>query len=306
MSRNRSASLVLVASLIFATLSQVSGAASSMKPSVAIRVDQLGGFIGPNMKTARLPDVVLYGDGRVLARREVAGSVSQMYQSTVKPSTVGLQVAAFLKATKVPVGGWDLPSVADVPTTQIIIYQNGRKSVASIYALGFHSSNLSVAANIARANLSKAILALTKLAGKTSIFNPSTYEVWPLWVVPGASGTGISNPAAQFCLSQRGTLITGKVLLDSQTPSPNLTIEYCHLADGRFVEEWAYFYRASKVAIVWPKGIRPPTGRCMSVNAKPFFPFMHSAATKEWLLPNGQMINLTWRPVLPGERACQR
>ena len=287
-------------------LSQVSGSANSPKSIIAIRVDLLGGLIGPNIKTARLPDVVLYSDGRVLARREVAGSVSQMYQHTVKPATVQLQVETFLKAAKVPVGGWGLPSAADVPTTEIMIYQNGRKSVASIYALGFQSSNLSAAANTARANLSKAILALTKLAGKASIFHPSNYEVWPLWVVPEGSGAGISNPAAQFCLSQGGTLIAGKVLLDSQTPSPDLSIEYCHLSDGRFVEEWAYFYRGSKVGVVWPKGILPPTGRCISVDARPFLSAMHSAATKEWLLPNGQMISLTWRPVLPDERACKR
>lgn len=280
--------------------------ADTSQSSVAIRVDQIGGFVGPNFKNARLPDVVMYTNGRVLAHRNVSGSVMQMFEGFVNPSVVRSQVAAFLKATSTPSGGWGQPGVSDIPTTHILINHNGKKKIANIYALEFNTNNLPKATIAARMKLSKSILALIKLGGKSTVFKPSFYEVWPAWVIPDVVTTGSPNPAALFCQSRRGVLVPGKVMLDSQTPSPDLTVEFCHLPDGSFVEEWAYFYRASKAGIVWPDGVAAPTGACMKVSAKPFLSLMRAAAKKEWLLPSGQMVNLTWRPVLPGESACKR
>ena len=283
-----------------------SGSAGPLTASVAIRVEQVGGFVPPNVKTARLPDVVLYSDGRVLAQRNVKGSVKEMFQGYVSASVVRSQVSAFVVAMRVPSGGWGIPTVADVPSTDILALQNGKKNVANVYALGFNSNNLSKIAISARTRLSKTIDTLIKLAGKTRIYAPSTYEAWPLWIGSEPTGTSTANPAALFCLSQNGTLVAGKVMLDSPTPSPDLSIEYCHLPDGSFVEERAYFYRASKAGIVWPSDIASPKGRCTSFAAKSFTSLLRVAGSKQWLLPNGPMVNLTWRPVLPGEIPCKR
>jgi putative hemolysin len=285
-----------------------SSAATQLKVDVVIKVEQVGGFVPPTWKTSRLPDVLLYSDGRVLAQRNVNGSVKQMFQGYVSNSVARSEVSAFITAMKVPTGGWGMPSVSDVPSTGVTVIHNGTKSVVSVYALGFNSSNLSKTAITARLNLSKTIATLTKLAGKTAIYQPSTYESWPLWM-PGAGkepSTGIANPAGLFCLSQNGTLVAGKVVLDSPTPSPDLSIEYCHLADGSFAEEWAYFYRASKAGIIWPSGIAIPKGTCTSYAAKAFTPSLRIAGSRQWLLPIGPMINIIWRPVLPGEIACKR
>lgn len=248
----------------------------------------------------------MYTNGRVLAHRNVLGSVTQMFEGFVNPLVVRSQVAAFLKATSTPSGGWGQPGVSDIPTTHILINHNGKKRIANIYALEFNTNNLPKATIAARTKLSQSILALIKLGGKSTVYKPSFYEVWPAWVIPDVATTGNSSPAALFCQSQRGVLVPGKVMLASQTPSPDLTVEFCHLPDGSFVEEWAYFYSASKAGIIWPEGVAAPTGACMKVSAKPFLSLMRVAAKKEWLLPNGQMVNLTWRPVLPGESACKR
>lgn len=186
-----------------------------------------------------------------------------MFEGHVNASVLRFEIVDFIKAIKVPSGGWGIAGVADVPTTEISVSQSGKKSITSIYAL---------------------------------------------WISPDGTGSGLSlaNPAALFCISQSGTLVAGKVVLDSPTPPPDLSIEYCHLPDGSYVEEWAYFYRASKAGIIWPSGIPSPTGRCMSVASKPFTSLLRTAGSKQWLLPTGSMASLTWRPVLPDEIACKR
>jgi len=216
------------------------------------------------------------------------------------------QIALFVRAVKTPVGGWGTPAVADVPSTNVLVIHNGVKSLANVYALNFNSTTLSKEAITARALLSKSIATLSKLAGQSGIYKPSAYEVWPSWIGIGATSAEIGDPAAQFCLSQNGTVVAGKVSLDSLAPPPSLSVKFCHLSNGSFLDEWAYFYRESKAALVWPVRIPPPTGRCTSVPARDFASLLRAVGNKQWLLPYGAMVNLTWRPVLPGEMACRR
>ena len=180
--------------------------------------------------------------------------------------------------------------------------------MAEVYALGFTSNNLSKEAVVARRYLSKTIDKLVALAGRTKVYKATRYEVWPSG--PNSGGTPAespaTNPAAIFCLSQYGTLVAGKVVLDAPAPASDLSTEYCHLPDGSYVEEWKYFHQMSKSGIAWPSQIKPPTGDCSGVATKPFASLLATAGTKQWLLPSGAMINLTWRPVLPGEIACKR
>ena len=80
-----------------------------MKANVVIRVEHVGGFVGPNFSSARLPDVVLYSDGRVLAQSNQNGSVRRMFQGFVSRSILQSEVLAFTRVTKIPSGGWGLP-----------------------------------------------------------------------------------------------------------------------------------------------------------------------------------------------------
>ena len=294
--------LVVLAGVLPATVF-----ASEVKAHVVIAVEHVGGFVAPSFRNARMPDVVLYSDGRVLAARNIDGAVKEMFQASISPALLRLELAAFTRAAKTPSGGWGLPGVSDIPSTQISITHDGKRELAVVYALGF-TANLSKEAVAARSYLAKTIEKLVALAGKNTIYKPSQYEVWPIWPYSGAMTTVpvTTNPAALFCLSQYGTLVAGKVLLDSPTPASDISTEFCHLPDGSYVEEWKYFYQIGKSGIPWPSQITPPIGICQSVVAKPVAFLLRTAGVKQWLLPNGAMINLTWRPVLPGEIACKR
>ena len=275
---------------------------------MVIKVEQVGGFVGPNVLVARLPQIVVYSDGLILAEKSSNGSLSQMYRGKLSVSLLKSEISAMSKAAQTPVGGWGLPGVADVPSTQVSVLQGGKKSIANVFALGFTTGNLSKAALNARNQLSTAITKLRTLAGTGQIYSPESYEVWPLWPSTGEkpNGVDLTNPAAIFCLSQNGTLANGTVALDSSTPAPNLSTEYCHLADGSFVEEWKFFYQASRTGALWPSQVSSPQGRCSSVHAQPFTSLLAKSSNKPWLLPSGAMISLTWRPILPGEVACKR
>ena len=302
---------IATTSFIFVSLTAVwpaTGFAKTVAPRVVIQVEHVGGFIAPNFVSARLPDVVLYSDGRVFAEHSASGSVKEMFQGSITAPVLRSELAIFTRAIKIPVGGWGLPGVADIPSTQVLVERGYKKSLAVVYALGFTSGSHSKEMISARAYLSHAISQLIALAGKSTIYKPSQYEVWPIWPysAPMTTVPETTNPAALFCRSQYGTVVTGKVVLDPPTLSPDLSTEYCHLPDGSFVEEWKFFYQVGKTGIVWPTEVTPPNGVCLSVFAKPFASILPAAASKQWLLPSGAMINLTWRPVLPGEIACKR
>lgn len=295
-------------SLILTALWPTSVSASQVKANVVVRVEHVGGFIGPNISNARLPDVVLYSNGLVLAQSNQNGSVRQMFQGFISKSLLQSELSTFIRVTKTPTGGWGLPSVSDLPSTEVSVIQNGKKNVVDVYALGFPLKSTELEALAARKGLTQAINKLITLAGKSTIYSPSNYEVWPSWPIFNATsqGTDATNPAGLFCLSQNGALVSGKVLLNTPTPAPDLSTEYCNLPDGSYVDEWSYFYQVGKTGIPWPSSVTPPGGGCESVVAKPFAPLLRSAGTKQWLLPSGSMINLIWRPVLPGEIGCKR
>jgi len=306
--RNIRATKTATTILVVLTALLPSGAlASPAQASVLIAVEHVGGFVAPSFRNARLPDVVLYSDGRVFAARNIDGAVTEMFQGSISAALLRLELATFTRAIKTPSGGWGLPGVSDIPSTQISIIHDGKRELAVVYALGF-TSNLSKDAVVARSYLTKTIDKLVALAGKSKVYTPTSYELWPAW--PSSMGTPPgspdTNPAALFCLSQYGTLVAGKVLLDSPTAAPDISTEFCHLPDRSFVEEWKYFYQIGKSGIPWPSQITPPTGICQSVAAKPVASLLRTAGVKQWLLPSGAMINLTWRPVLPGDIACKR
>ena len=168
--------------------------ASQSTTTALIRVEQVGGFVGPNVLTTRLPQVALYPDGRVLASVNFDGDVRQMYEGNVSKSVIKAELSLFAKVIKIPTGGWGLPPVADVPSTQVTLIQNGVKKVVNVYALGFKVESASPATNQARSNLSQAIDKLIKLAGSKKFFSPASFEVWPQAASSDLSPTPITWP----------------------------------------------------------------------------------------------------------------
>ncbi len=53
-----------------------------------------------------------------------------------------------------------------------------------------------------------------------------------------AAGTGLANPASEYCVS-----LGGRVEIRDETDGQ---VGYCHLPDGRVVEEWDLFRSQSQ------------------------------------------------------------
>lgn len=306
MRRIHNVCFLIVAWTLTALFVPSSAPASTTKLTVVIQVDQVGGFVGPNFKSARLPIVITYSDGRVLSQNNTAGSVKEMYQRQIKLSVLKSQISAFAKAIKQPSGGWGMPGVADVPSTVVSVTINGVMHSSTVYALGFTSKSMSTYSIAARVRLTKTIADLVKLAGTVTTYKPVKYEAWPLWVDSKQIGVGMANPAAIFCISQNGTLVPAAQLPTQPTPLPDSSVVFCHLSDDSYVEEWAYFYKASKAGIAWPGSVPSPTASCTVIIAKPFLSLLRTAGNKQWLLPSGAMTSITWRPILPLEIGCKR
>jgi hypothetical protein len=185
-----SAALLIITSVGFSTPS----IASQSSSTALIRVEQVGGFVGPNVLTTRLPQVVLYSDGRILASTNLDGDVRRMYEGLLSKSALLSEISLFAKVTKIPAGGWGLPPVADVPSTQITLLQKGVKKVVNVYALGFTVDSVPSSTNQARSALSKAINKLVALAGSKKYFQPTSYEVWPQAAASDPSQNSIPWP----------------------------------------------------------------------------------------------------------------
>jgi len=51
-------------------------------------------------------------------------------------------------------------------------------------------------------------------------------------------GVGLANPASTYCVEQRGTV--------EIRPEAAGQAGYCHLPDGKVIEEWAFFRASQK------------------------------------------------------------
>jgi len=80
----------LLTALLFIVSAAVSSlsTASQSTTTALVRVEQVGGFVGPNVLTTRLPQVTLYSDGRILASTNLDGDVRQMYEGIVSKSVI--------------------------------------------------------------------------------------------------------------------------------------------------------------------------------------------------------------------------
>lgn len=71
---------------------------------------------------------------------------------------------------------------------------------------------------------------------------------------PGPEKVGMANPASVFCVEQGGTLELRPVGLSAAEGVAG----YCHLPDGRVVEEWAYYHEHNKPV---PPVMEPETAK---------------------------------------------
>lgn len=302
--------LVTALAAVF-TVSAAPAHAASEAPQPVITIKTEGGFVAPSWQASRLPQLVVYSNGRVYVEnpKPSHGYVREMLVAQILPFEAVTDAAKLYRLSRTPKGGWGMPPVADVPNTRLILKTPAGSRNVSIYALGFSGPAMPIAQASARKALSSAINQLVgstvKLAGKVAL-KPSVYEVWGLTQLMASGGVGIANPAAIYCQSIGG--ISGNLTTDAGEAGT------CQLPSGAVVDEWVNYRAALATLPIWPEGYTVPAAdfnapnlACTVINA--------SAVAKQlanrddqgrWLLPSGQAFPVVLRPVLAGESACHR
>ena len=288
-----------------------SQAATTSEPAL-ITVITYGGFVMPGTDQSNLPALTISVTGQAITPAENSKRFdvrTALLRKLPLERTLDL-VGKIAAVSTPPKGGWGFPGVADVPNTKIVISAPHLHRIVTVYALAFsNGENLTSDQIKARKALNSAYNNLYKYVQtqKATVYKPATYEAWNgMALVMGGSpdtkmggGIGMANPASVFCVAMGGTLsIVNKA--DGQ-------VGMCGFADGTSVEEWAYFRAESPKLGQWPAGLPAPTAACTVVPAKK----LATELTRRnesglWLMPTGSVSRLMFRPVLPGEKACQR
>jgi hypothetical protein len=108
--------------------------------TVAIRVDQVGGFLPAVMITSRLPLVSLYGDGRVITEGPVPAiypgpALPNVQQQRIAPDDIGPLVQRMVDAGVGSAVDFGRPSVTDAATTRITVATGDGVKRLQVYAL---------------------------------------------------------------------------------------------------------------------------------------------------------------------------
>ncbi|WP_212999259.1 hypothetical protein [Winogradskya consettensis] len=179
------ATLFLISACANAGTSPIAGSApSSSAPPAAgsaddllLRVEQVGGFVAPSMRSGRLPQISIYADGRVITE----GPVPAIYPGPALPNLQVVMIdpeqARALAEKSAAAGvteGTDFgqPGVADVPSTQVTaVTAAGRHTVAAeaLNEARANDSALTAAQQAARTKLKAYLddvnkITLTKIA----------------------------------------------------------------------------------------------------------------------------------------------
>jgi len=307
-------SVVSVLAVLTLGLPSLPASAATTNSMPTVTIGQEGGFVAPQYQLGNLPQLVGYSNGLVLKRNDASklANASQALQSHVSSARMNQYLAAIVKAAKTPPHGWGFPGVADVPNTIIRIDAPGLHLNRSVYALAFaNGGNLSKAQRQSRVALWSALSKFTNWVNKykATPYQPASFELWTLAQKLDNGGVGIANPASVFCQSMFGTT-------DIQHTAAGDT-GICVLQDGTRIDEWKYFRTESVKLAKWPSGVAVPVGKpnsqgalgggCVVVLASKVAKLI--SAIREpgpWLLPSGQAMPVSLRPVLPGQNPCHR
>ena len=150
--------------------SAAEGPAEVYRPDeVVLRTESVGGFVPVDYTFTRMPDITVYGDGRVITQ----GATPAIYPPFALPAIAQARLSAdavdqLVKlAIEAGVGGNDdygFPPVADVPDTHFVVVSNHGLRESTVYALGFEAPDLTPAQQAARQKLQDFAEKLTDLA----------------------------------------------------------------------------------------------------------------------------------------------
>lgn len=210
----RKLSAVISASLLLGTFALTEASVSKPRTYVVAMVKTTGGFVPPAYQFTRVPNFVIYSDGRMISTSQVQ---TQQWPGSALPSLQTKfvnfdmkRIVAALEASKLtnPKFDWGYPLVADVPNTEVFTQLSAQKrsSTVSVYALGMTGPGITKHQAIYRKKASLLIDQLqgfsnkyiwtknlpttwvpTKYAYQVSVAEPTEYSNNKDWVGPAIS-----------------------------------------------------------------------------------------------------------------------
>jgi len=147
----RNICVLVSASLFLGTFAFTQTSASKPSTYVVAMAKTTGGFVMPSYQFTRVPNFVIYSDGRMISTTDVT-TLQYPYPSLPSFKTKFVngdlkRILGALDASKLtdPKFDWGYPNVADVPNTEVLTQLSAQKrsSQVSIYALGMSGSGIS-------------------------------------------------------------------------------------------------------------------------------------------------------------------
>jgi hypothetical protein len=158
--------------------------ASYAPADLVLRVDTAGGLLPVSATVTNLPELSVYGDGRVVT----VGPVPEIYPGPALPNVQVVHIsradvsALARRALEAGVGNGEdtgTPNVADAPSTHITVRTDSGLVDTVVLALGIDADELSREQRAARERMKELVDALAVLPqtlGKGAVSSPAAYE----------------------------------------------------------------------------------------------------------------------------------
>ena len=168
--KTRNLAVLVSASLLLGTFAFTQTSVSKPRTYVVAMAKTTGGFVMASYQFTRVPNFVIYSDGRMISTSEITPAI---YPYPVLPAFRTKfvngdlkRIVAALRASKLTDAkfDWGFPGVADVPNTDVFTQLSAEKrsSLVSVYALGFSGHGVTKSQSAYR---KKAARLLTDLQG---------------------------------------------------------------------------------------------------------------------------------------------
>jgi len=213
-----------------------------------LRVEQIGGFVPVESLVTYLPQLTVYGDGRVISPGPVIDiypgpAVPNVQVQTITPAAVRTLVGLAITAKVGTPFDFGQPQVADGTSTRITVLTGAGEQVSTVYMLGL-DDGLTAAQRMARVPLRNLVAKLEDLPGTVGadkvgqsspyvpdvlavvdapwVADPTLTEPEQAWPGPALPGEKVGAPGGNLgCVTVSGAQLA--TVLDAATHANQLT-----------------------------------------------------------------------------------
>jgi hypothetical protein len=161
----------------------------------------MGGFVPVDYTFTRMPEITVYGDGRVITQGATPAiyppyALPAIAQSRLSADAVDQLVRLAIEAGIGDNDDYGTPPVADVPDTHFVVVSDQGVRETTVYALGFEAPDLTPAQQAARGKLrafADKLADLAKTVGADKLADEGLYEPTSVALIVRAS-SGATDP----------------------------------------------------------------------------------------------------------------